>query len=231
MLNKKKFLAIIPARSGSKGLKDKNIKNLNGKPMIAYTIEAATQSRIFDDIVVSTDSEKYAQISIEHGATVPFLRPTELASDSSNSIDTIIHTINELKKRNLSYDYFVLLQPTSPLRDANDIKKAVNLLIEKKALSVVSVCKTKHSPLIMNTLNESLDMSHFISDEFNKRRQELPAYYRVNGAIYLSELEHFLQHKSFYKKGSFAYVMDQKNSIDIDSALDFELVKILMKYK
>lgn len=227
----KRFLAIIPARSGSKGLKDKNIKNLNGKPLIAHTIEAANQSGVFNDIVVSTDSEEYANISIDHGATVPFLRPAELASDSSNSIDTIIYTINELKKRNLRYDYFVLLQPTSPLRDAKDIKNAINLLFERKALSLVSVCKTEHSPLIMNTLNKSLAMDNFLSNEFNKRRQELPEYYRVNGAIYLSEVKHFLQCKNFYNKGSFAYVMDQKNSIDIDSEIDFELAKILMKYK
>lgn len=227
----KRFLAIIPARSGSKGLKDKNIKNLNGKPLIAHTIEAANQSGVFNDIVVSTDSEEYANISIDHGATVPFLRPAELASDSSNSIDTIIYTINQLKKGNISYDYFVLLQPTSPLRDAKDIKNAINLLFERKALSLVSVCKTEHSPLIMNTLNKSLAMDNFLSNEFNKRRQELPEYYRVNGAIYLSEVKHFLQCKNFYNKGSFAYVMDQKNSIDIDSEIDFELAKILMKYK
>lgn len=227
----KRFLAIIPARSGSKGLKDKNIKNLNGKPLIAHTIEAANQSGVFNDIVVSTDSEEYANISIDHGATVPFLRPAEMASDSSSSIDTIIYTINQLKKGNISYDYFVLLQPTSPLRDAKDIKNAINLLFERKALSLVSVCKTEHSPLIMNTLNKSLAMDNFLSNEFNKRRQELPEYYRVNGAIYLSEVKHFLQCKNFYNKGSFAYVMDQKNSIDIDSEIDFELAKILMKYK
>lgn len=227
----KRFLAIIPARSGSKGLKDKNIKNLNGKPLIAHTIEAANQSGVFNDIVVSTDSEEYANISIDHGATVPFLRPAELASDRSSSIDTIIYTINQLKKGNISYDYFVLLQPTSPLRDAKDIKNAINLLFERKALSLVSVCKTEHSPLIMNTLNKSLAMDNFLSNEFNKRRQELPEYYRVNGAIYLSEVKHFLQCKNFYNKGSFAYVMDQKNSIDIDSEIDFELAKILMKYK
>lgn len=231
MLNMKRFLAIIPARSGSKGLKDKNIKNLNGKPLIAHTIEAANQSGVFNDIVVSTDSEEYANISIDHGATVPFLRPAELASDRSSSIDTIIYTINQLKKGNISYDYFVLLQPTSPLRDAKDIKNAINLLFERKALSLVSVCKTEHSPLIMNTLNKSLAMDNFLSNEFNKRRQELPEYYRVNGAIYLSEVKHFLQCKNFYNKGSFAYVMDQKNSIDIDSEIDFELAKILMKYK
>lgn len=231
MLNMKRFLAIIPARSGSKGLKDKNIKNLNGKPLIAHTIEAANQSGVFNDIVVSTDSEEYANISIDHGATVPFLRPAEMASDSSSSIDTIIYTINQLKKGNISYDYFVLLQPTSPLRDAKDIKNAINLLFERKALSLVSVCKTEHSPLIMNTLNKSLAMDNFLSNEFNKRRQELPEYYRVNGAIYLSEVKHFLQCKNFYNKGSFAYVMDQKNSIDIDSEIDFELAKILMKYK
>lgn len=228
MYNDKKFLAIIPARSGSKGLKDKNIKNLNEKPMIAYTIEAAKQSGIFTDIIVSTDSERYATISEKHGATVPFLRPKELATDSSTSIDMIEYTITELNKRGFTYDFFMLLQPTSPLRDANDIRNAVNLLTKKKANSVVSVCEAEHSPHLMNTLDDSLNMDGFLPTKFNKRRQDLSTYYRLNGAIYLSNTRYFQEHKSFYKEKSYACVMKQKNSIDVDSWIDFELIRILI---
>ncbi|WP_010648147.1 cytidylyltransferase domain-containing protein [Oceanobacillus massiliensis] len=228
MIKQKKILAVIPARSGSKGLKDKNIKDLNGKPMIAYTIEAAIQSGVFTDIIVSTDSIKYANIAKEYGATVPFLRPEELATDRSSSIDMIDYTISELNNRGLRYENFMLLQPTSPLRKASDIINAFNLFNEKKANSVVSVCETEHSPKLMNTLNSTLRMDSFLEIESNRRRQELPTYYRLNGAIYLSNIDYFLRYKHFYKDKCYAYIMEQKNSIDIDSEVEFELVKVLM---
>ena len=230
MYRDKEILAIIPARSGSKGLKDKNIKNLHGKPLIAYTIEAAINSNIFTDVVVSTDSELYGEVSEKHGAQVPFIRPKELATDHSSSIDVIINTIDELNKKNKIYDYFMLLQPTSPLRDSTDLINAVNLFFEKKAKTVVSVCETEHSPLLMNTLDSSLEMNNFLTSKNNKRRQELPDYYRINGAIYLSNTKHFLQHKDFYNGRSFAYIMDQMKSIDIDTEIDFEIAKVLMKF-
>ncbi|MFD2044933.1 cytidylyltransferase domain-containing protein [Ornithinibacillus salinisoli] len=222
------FIAIIPARSGSKGIKDKNIKSLNGKPMIAYTIEAALKSNIFDDVVVSTDSEKYASIAEEHGARVPFLRPKELASDTSTTIDVIEYTLIEMEKMGYTYDYFMLLQPTSPLRNVNDIQNAVKILFELKANSIVSVCEAEHSPLLMNTLDETLSMDNFIHLTNHRRRQDLTPYYRLNGAIYLSKVKLFLQKKTFYGIQSFAYIMDKNKSIDVDSEIDFELVKILL---
>lgn len=231
MFNNKRFLAIITARSGSKGLKDKNIKNLCGKPMIAYTIEAAKKSGIFEDIFVSTDSEKYAQIAKDYGAQVPYLRPDSLASDTASSMDVIEHTILELEKSGLKYDYFILLQPTSPLRDEKDILKAIELLFEKNANAIVSVCEVDHSPLLMNTLEESLSMDKFIPNNINNRRQDLAKYYRLNGAIYLSSIEYFLQYKDFYKEKSYAYIMDDKASIDIDGDVDFLLASVLMKSK
>lgn len=231
MSNEKKFVAIIPARSGSKGLKDKNIKDLNGKPLIAYTIEAAKNSGVFDDIIVSTDSEQYAMISKQYGATVPFLRPEQLATDQATSSDVIIYTLQELEKRGSKYDYFMLLQPTSPLRSADDIKKATELLLEKKADSIVSVCKSENSPLLMNTLDSTLSMDHFLEKNSNKRRQELPEYYRLNGAIYLNRVEHFYQYKDFYKTNSYAYIMNNKNSIDVDDIYDFKYAEIIQYNK
>lgn len=228
MYSNNKFLAIIPARSGSKGLQGKNIKNLNGKPMIAYSIEAAKNSKIFDDIIVSTDSQEYANISLEYGASVPFLRPEYLSSDTATTNDVVEYTIKELKKVGKEYDYFMILQPTSPLRTSEDIIEAVKLLIEKEANSVVSVCEAEHSPLYMNTLDESLCMSGFISKDIKTRRQELPKYYRLNGAIYICKIEYFLEHKYFYGEKSYAYVMDKKKSIDIDDEFDFILTDYLM---
>lgn len=228
MYKGKSFLAIIPARSGSKGLKDKNIKELNGKPMIAYTIEAAKKSNVFDDIVVSTDSEKYAQISQEYGAWAPFLRPDYLATDEASSIDVILHVLSELEKRNKYYDYFMLLQPTSPLRNEKHILESIELMVKKSANSIVSVCEVEHSPLWCNTIDETLSLNNFIKEKILKRRQDLPTYYRLNGAIYLAEVNYFKKYRSFYKEKSFAYIMPKEQSIDIDSNIDFVLCEILL---
>lgn len=229
MYNNKKFLAIIPARSGSKGLKDKNIKQLNGKPMITYTIEAAIKSNIFDDIIVSTDSQKYADISIKYGASVPFLRPDFLSTDEALTRDVIVYTVKKLKESGNEYDYLMILQPTSPLRKPEDILGAVELLFEKEANSVVSVCEAENSPLYMNTLDESLSIDGFLSKNVKTRRQELPKYYRLNGAIYLCEVEYYLNIGDLYNEKSYAYVMDKKRSIDIDDDIDFIMAEILMK--
>lgn len=228
-INNKRFLAIIPARSGSKGLKDKNIKELNGKPMMAYTIEAACKSKVFEDIIVSTDSKKYASIANKYGASVPFLRPNNLATDQTSTIDVLEYTLFKLIKMGSKFDYFVLLQPTSPLRDELDILNSIELLFEKKANAIISVCETDYSPLFSNTLDASLSMSKFIKREHNTRRQDLPKYYRINGAIYISEVDNFLENKTFYGEKSFAYLMDRKNSIDIDEEIDVKIAEIFLK--
>lgn len=224
----KRFLAIIPARSGSKGLKDKNIKELKGKPLIAYTIEAATKSGIFDTIIVSTDSQDYADIAKQYGAEVPFLRPEHLSTDTASSNDVIIHTIQELQKMNQQYDYFMLLQPTSPLRDEGDIIKACQLLIDKDANSVVSVCEAEHTPLGMNILDESLSMKDFIPKDLNRLRQQFPKHYRMNGAIYMCNVGLFLEYKDFYGDKSYAYIMDRLKSLDIDDELDFIFLECII---
>jgi CMP-N,N'-diacetyllegionaminic acid synthase len=230
MYNNKKFIAIIPARSGSKGLKDKNIKQLNNKPMIAYTIEAAVKSGVFDDIIVSTDSQKYADISIKYGASVPFLRPDYLSTDESATNDVIIYTLNKLKQFDVEYDYVMILQPTSPLRQPEDILAAVELLFQKRANSVISVCEAEHSPLYMNNIDESLSMNGFLSEDVKNRRQELPKYYRLNGAIYLCKVEYYLNYGgNLYNEESYAYIMDKKRSIDIDDEIDFIMAENLIK--
>lgn len=228
MYSNKRILAIIPARSGSKGLRHKNIKLLNEKPLIAYTIEAAIESDIFTDIVVSTDSEEYASISKRYGASIPFLRPDELASDIASSADMIVYTIQRLKELGKVYDYFVLLQPTSPLRKASDIKNAVDLLIENKLDSVVSVCEAEHSLSIYNTLGDSLSLEGFINKNSATRRQDDKKYYRINGSIYISNVEKYLSERDFYGKKSKAYIMSRESSIDIDTELDFKIAEYIM---
>lgn len=232
MFKGRRFLALIPARGGSKGLKDKNIRQLNNKPLLAYTIEAAKESRIFDRIIVSTDSEEIAAVALKYGAEVPFMRPKELATDTASSMDVLIYTIELLQESNDKYDYVALLQPTSPLRTSQDIVGAVNLLIEKNANSVVSVCKVEHSPLWSNTLPEDLSLKDFIRPEIrNLRRQDLPIFYRLNGAIYIVKVSYILESKDFFGQESYAYIMPVNRSVDIDTELDLVLAEVLLQHE
>jgi CMP-N-acetylneuraminic acid synthetase len=225
----KKILAIIPARGGSKGIKDKNIKPLNGKPLIYYSIHESLESNIIQEVMVNTDSEKIASISKKYGANIPFLRSKELATDEASSVDVIEDTLNYYEQRNISFDYFILLQPTSPLRRREDIIRAFEILEQKNAKSIVSVCEAEHSPLLMNKLDNDLSMKDFLKKENDKRRQDFDKYYRLNGAIYISEVKNFLETKNFYGEGSYAYIMPNNRSVDIDNEIDLKLAEIIMR--
>lgn len=223
MYKDKRILGIIPARSGSKGLKDKNIKELNGKPLMAYTIDAALKTKVFDKVIVSTDSELYANIAEIYGAE-SVIRPSNLSQDISSTLDVIEHTLlNEIEE----YDYFVLLQPTSPLRNCNHIMEALEKLIETNSISVISVCEAEHSPQLMSTLDASMSMNGFIEKGNNKRRQDLKTFYRLNGSIYIMKTKEFIKTKNFYGENSLAYVMDSLSSIDIDNEIDFSVAEHL----
>ena len=214
----KTFLAIIPARGGSKRLPRKNILDLCGKPLISWSIEAALKSKYISKVVVSSDDEEILNISSNFGADI-IKRSYELANDTATTFDAIKHTINNLEK----YDYIVLLQPTSPLRNEKHIDEAIELLEEKQADAIVSVCEMDHSPLWSNTLPKDGNMNNFLRDEvLNKRSQDLEKYYRVNGAVYICKTDKLLENKSFFLKDNiFGYIMDRKSSIDIDEEIDF----------
>jgi len=226
----KTILGLIPARGGSKGLSRKNIRPLLGKPLIAWTIEQALASKNLDRVVVSTDDKEIAGISKKYGAEVPFMRPKKLATDEAKGIEVVLDTISWMNKNGKSYDLLMLLQPTSPLRTSEDINKALELLFLKKAQAVISVCETEHHPYWSNILPENSSMKGFIeANIINKNRQELPVFYRLNGAIYLTYWDCLKKQKSFFGEKTFAYIMSQEKSIDINTKLDFELAKILMK--
>ena len=223
-------IAIIPARSGSKGLRDKNIKELNGKPLIAYSIEAALASKMFDKVFVSTDSQKYADIAIQYGADASFLRSEENSSDTAGSWDVIREVISKLKDMGEEYDEVMLLQATSPLRTVEDIVKSIELLHEKRGNAVVSLTECDHSPIWCNTLPEDKSMDNFDREEYKDLpRQMLPKFYRYNGAIYLVTAEELQKKERMLEKGCYAYVMPQNRSIDIDTALDFMIAETIMK--
>ena len=225
-----KNLAIIPARSGSKGLKDKNIKLLNGKPLMAYTIEAAIKSKMFDEVMVSTDSEKYAEIAKQYGAKVPFMRNSELSNDTASSWDVVRDVLHKYKEAGKEFDTVALLQPTSPLRTGKDIIEGYKLMDDRLANSIIGVCEVDHSPLWMNTLPEDNSMGNFINPKVvGLPRQELEKYYRINGAIYIIKTEYLLKIDNIYKYKSYALIMDRMNSIDIDQDIDFILAESILK--
>lgn len=224
-----KLLAVIPARSGSKGVKDKNIRLLAGKPLLAYSVEAALESGEFDEVMVSTDSEKYAAVAREYGAGVPFLRSEATSADNAGTWDAVEEVLTMYRERGKTFDGFCLLQPTSPLRTAEDIRGACRIFRERAAFAVVSVCEAEHSPLLCGQLPENGEFDGFLSPENLRRRQELGTFYRLNGAIYLVETRRFKTDRFFYKKGSYAYIMPQERSVDIDTPLDFAVAEAVMK--
>lgn len=227
MINGKRVLAIIPARGGSKRLPRKNVLSLAGKPLIGWTIEAAQKSKYIDDVFLSTDDKEIADIASQFGVTVPKLRPAELASDTASSSDVIIYTLKEFGQK---ADIVVLLQPTSPLREVVHIDEALELFIRKSAFSVVSVTPCEHSPLWANILPDDASLASFLRTVGEQRSQDLSQYYRFNGALYIFDAKKLLEAGEIcYDSNSFAYIMDNKFSIDIDQPFDLELAEFLLR--
>ena len=224
MHQNKTFLAIIPARGGSKRLPRKNILDLSGRPMISWSIDAGLKSKYIDKVVVSSDDDEILDIAKKFKAET-VKRPGELASDIATSNDVVKHTLENIEE----HDYIVLLQPTSPLRNYKHIDEAIKLLEKKSADAIISVCKTDHSPLWSNTLQEDGAMQSFIKDDvIDKRSQDLNDYYRLNGAIYICKRDNFLKEETFFlKENIYAYIMDKESSIDIDEDIDLKIANAL----
>lgn len=221
-------VAIIPARGGSKRLPGKNIRELVGKPLIAWTIEAAIQSGCFDRVIVSTDDEKTAEISRQYGAEVPFMRPPELANDTATSDSVIKHVVEWLKENsNTEVKTVALLQPTSPLRTAQHIRESYALLNDKNANAVISVGEVSTRLELCNYLPEDNSLSEFIGDA--RRTQEMKQLYELNGAIYILSGSMIGDIKRAYEKGahSYGYLMSEESSTDIDTELDFKWAEFL----
>ena len=231
MHKNKKILAIIPARIGSKRLFQKNLKELNGRPLFCWSVLSALNSLYVDEVVVSSDSDEIVKISKEYGVSAPFLRPKNLATDNIRGFFAIKHAIDFYKNElNKNFDYIVCLQPSSPLRTAEDIDYAIEYLVNKKADSVVSVCESTHSTEWINTLPKNFRMNNFLSDSVRfKRSQELKKEYRLNGALYIAKTKKLLKEGTFFLKSNvFAYQMPVTRSIDIDDIVDFKLAEVLM---
>ena len=225
-----KSIAIIPARSGSKGLKDKNILTLAGKPLLWHTIQAAKESGCFETVMVSTDSEQYAEIARECGAEVPFLRSRELSMDNSGSWDVVREVIKRYEDLKSLFDYVALLQPTSPLRKPEDIKGAFSIMKEHSAGSVVSVVEVDHPVQWCFRMHDTGYISELANSPYNNcRRQDLEIYYRENGAVYIVNAKKIMEtNYNFYADNCYGYIMPRERSIDIDSEYDFKFAAFML---
>jgi len=225
-------VAILPARGGSKGIPRKNIKMLAGKPLIAWTIGAALRSRCLDRVITSTDDDEIAQVARQLGAEVPFLRPADLASDTATSVEVVLHALDWLQQNEYAQpDFVMLLQPTSPLRTAEDIEAAVVLQREKQAEAVVSVCKTAHPPQWLKRFGPNGELLPWESGVEPSRRQEAAPAYQQNGAIYLVKTVTLSRERTFLPERTFGYVMPPERSVDIDSPWDFYSAELILKDK
>jgi CMP-N,N'-diacetyllegionaminic acid synthase len=225
------FVAMIPARGGSKQTPQKNIATLGGKPLIAWTIEAARASSRIDRVIVTTDYRNIAEVSQDYGAEVPFIRPKELARDDTPGIEPIIHALRWCGENEKYHpDCVMVLQPTSPLRTVGDIDAAISLLEEKDADSVISVTPAKDHPWWVKKVDDRGRLSDFlVQNETTTYRQKLPAVYRLNGAVYLARRNVLLEKRTWYAEKTYAYIMPEERSLDIDTPWDLYLANLILR--
>lgn len=233
MYKDKKILCIIPARGGSKGLPGKNIKPLLEKPLICWTIDHALKSEYIDDIFVSTDSQAIADVVSKYGIPVPTLRPSEFASDTSPSSSFILYTIDLLEQKEKFFDYIILLEPTSPLRHADDIDQALQQLINHpSAESVVGVCKVECShPSFLAKINQNGFLTPYLDELKTLRRQDLDELYYFEGTVYASTINAYRTHKSFYHQNTLPYVVPKRRAFEIDDSEDWFIIESILKNK
>lgn len=222
-------VCVIPARGGSKGLPGKNIKNFCGKPLIAHTIEQARQSKYIDRVIVSTEAEEIARISLEYGAEVPFMRPMELAGDSVATIDVLLHAINWFENEDIYlFDIFTLLHVTTPLRSVEDIDNSIALLVEENADNIFSVAEAHRNPYFnMVEINKNGYAALVKQGNFTTR-QAAPLVYDMNASIYVWWKELLKQKKKIFLDNTKIYVMPKERSVDIDDNIDFKIAEFMM---
>ena len=217
------LVAIIPARGGSKGIPNKNLREFKGKPLIQWTIEQAHKSEYIDRVVVSTDNNEIANISRKLGAEVPFIRPNYLAKDTSSMIETVIYTLDNLKEIN----DLILLQPTSPLRRVDDINNIVRLRSDNDRSSAVSVKEISDYPEWMIRIKNNHLLKYCSDTQSSKRRQDLEKIYILNGSLYLTTRRHLYTNQSFISYETIPYIMNKEFSIDIDDESDWNYAEFI----
>lgn len=227
MYRNNKILAVIPARGGSKGVKRKNIRKVAGKPLIAWTIEAARKSKYLDRVVLSSEDSEIISVARKWGCEVPFIRPKSLARDRTPGIAPVLHAVRILPEK---FDFVVLLQPTSPLRTTADIDSCIKQCISGGHQSCVSVTEPEKSPFWMFLVDKNSRIKPLLRiKKIPGRRQELPNVYALNGAVYIAKSSFLVENEAFVAFGTSGYVMPRERSLDIDSELDLKFVDFLMR--
>ncbi|MGG3563597.1 acylneuraminate cytidylyltransferase family protein [Neobacillus rhizosphaerae] len=225
MIEGKKVLAVVPARGGSKGVPRKNIKELAGKPLIAWTITEAKKSSYIDKLILSSDEPEIIEVAKKYDCEVPFIRPKELANDKTPGIEPVLHAIKKME----DFDIIVLLQPTSPLRSVDDIDGCIEKCVVERANSCVSVVEVDKSPYWMFLIEEHSKMSPLMNvGEIYNLRQELPSVYVLNGAVYVANIPWLERHKTFLTSETISYIMPKNRSFDIDTEFDFLMCETII---
>lgn len=228
MISGKSILALIPARGGSKGVPRKNIREIAGKPLLAWTSEEARKSKYIDRLVLSSEDEEIISIGKKWGCEVPFKRPPELSRDETPADLVVHHALENLP----GFDYVLLLQVTSPLRTARDIDLSLELCELRRAKGCVSVTEAEKSPYWMFTVDDLDRIYPLMSSGYRtKRRQDLPLVYALNGAIFLGQTEHYLKEGSFQTPETVAYKMPAERSLDLDTEFDFMIIESILARK
>ena len=219
MINGKKILAIIPLRGGSKGVPQKNIREVDGKPLFMWSVEQAHKSSYIDRLIISTDDDEIMAVTQKYGCEVPFKRPDALATDEAKTIDVILHALANVSQ---DYDYVVLLQATSPLRTTQDIDRCISLCEEGEANSVVTVTELEKPLHWIYRKDQKNKITPLLSDgQSPSRRQDSGPLYQLNGAVYVNDVQTLIEDKQFINETTLAHVMPAESSLDIDTELDF----------
>lgn len=227
----KDILVVIPARGGSKGVKNKNIKSLGDKPLIGWSIHAAKKSKYVSRVIVTTDSEEIKKVSLDLGAEVPFLRPKELASDEVHSVYPVMHTLNWLSEHdNYTPDIVIMLLPTSPLRATEDIDNAIDLYLKNTDHNVISVVESDKQLPHFRYVEEDLLLPVQKQDNHNVQRQDLKKLYCLNGSIYISDINRLMKNKTFHIEKTVPHIMDKDRSVDINTEEDFKQAEYILQY-
>lgn len=222
-----KAVAVIPARGGSKRLPGKNLMDLGGKPLIAWTIEAAIKANVFDAVVVSSDDDRILEVAATYTDVVALKRPNHLASDTATTVDAVAHTLDELEENGMRFNVVAVLQPTSPLRRAEDIGAAFKLFFDHQRATLVSVCELEH-PIEWSGTLDGNDRLTGLSNSL-RRSQDHKKRYRLNGAIYLCNRENVQAGSSLFTGAPLAFIMPALRSVDIDRLLDMKLCELILK--
>ncbi len=233
MINGLRVLGIVPARAGSKGLPGKNHRILNGKPLVKYAILAGNESSYIDDVVLTSDCPKCINIATSLDVMVPFIRPPHLSEDKVSSADVIEHVIAHLAQESITYDLFVLLEPTSPLRDAADVDSALEFLVASGKKSLVSVCMAEDQhPNFMFRVEENDTLTTWGNEQFKPvRRQDLLPAYFLDGSVYISHINTFLLKRTFCHEDTVAFKVPKWKSLEVDDIVDFVCVEAILKQK